>query len=150
MYNLKGCKGTFKGIIGECMFKLTRNWAVLPLFFKFSKYRERFYKYYSVDQIDFLRKYWHSIDAIEIKFLFGKPIPYLYEIKTKNSYRKHIGFKPKMTMSTEEVYSDAKKLGFVGKIAIVYFQDNWKFEVNIKDFDKKFYCLDKPKLYDRK
>ncbi len=144
MYNLKEFYGSFKGIIGEYMFKLTNKRVVLTRFFNKPKYFLIFGKYLTREQNDFLRKNWYSIDAIE---LFGRN-PILYEVKTKNKYSTFLPFKPKMTQAAHEIYNHAKELGFIVKIALVELKDNWEYDVSILEFDKKYYCIDKPKTYD--
>ncbi len=146
MYNLKSYNGSFKGIIGEYMFKLTSKNAVLIRFFGKQKYFTIFGKYLTHAQQEFLKENWYSIDAIEISH--GKPI--LYEVKTKNRYKMPLHFKPKMTPATHDIYIAAKSLGFIVKIALVELIENWDYEVTILDFDIRYYCIDKPKVYDNK
>jgi hypothetical protein len=147
MYDLRESKGSFKGIIGECMFKETRRNLVLPKFFNRDKYFFIFGKYLSEAQADFLRQNWHSVDGIELSFERGKRI-ILYEVKTKNEYKVHLGFKPKMTLATHTLYQKAKSLGFVVKLAIVHFHEDWNYSVTVDDLNPGGYCIDAPKKYD--
>lgn len=153
MYNLKSSKGSYKGFIGECMFKLTRERVVLTKFFSRPKYFAVFGKYLNKEQYGFLGENWYSLDAIEIMFRSGQPELILYEIKTKNKYPDNLPFnsmKQKMTLSTHDLYNLAKTLGFTIKIATVYLEDGWDYSVRIYDFDRKYYCIDKDKAYDKK
>jgi hypothetical protein len=148
MYNLRKIKGTYKGLIGECMFKHTRKKAILPKYFNKEKYKKIFGKYLSSDQLNFIIKNWYSLDCIEITFESGFKKVYLYEIKTKNQYNKRLSYKLKVTESTVRIYENAKKLGFNVKLGIVKFFDDWNFKIEIKEFAKENYCIDKPKKYD--
>ena len=147
MYDLKKMYGSFKGVIGEYMFKLTNKKAVLTRFHGLNKYFQMYSRHFTPSQIRFLKGNWYSIDAIEIAFDNGK-MPTIYEIKTKNKYRKFLLFKPKITLASYEVYTKAKNLGFVVKLAIVELAENWEYDVTILDFDRKYLCIDKPKQYD--
>jgi len=147
-YDVRRFNGTFKGLIAECMFKLTNERCVLTRFFNRNKYAKIFEKYYSQDQINFLMNNWYSIDALEIKFVEKKTQFLLYEIKAKNAYA---GKWPhKMTSSTVEMYKNAIALGFESKLVTVWFHDNWKFDVQIEDIEKANWTIDRPKLYDQK
>lgn len=150
MYNLKTCNGTFKGMIGECLFKLTRRYLVITKFFNKSKYTLIFGHNFTTKQKEFLEKYWFSIDGIEICWIDGNKKAFLYEIKTRNKYPKDLHFKPKMTYQTHKMYQEARLHGFFPKIATVWLHDKWEYNVEITEFDEKYYCIDKPKMYDRK
>lgn len=56
MYNLKRGKGTYKGLIGECMFKLTRRYLVVTKFFNKNKYLSIFGEKFSKKEKDFIEK----------------------------------------------------------------------------------------------
>jgi len=146
MFDLKKSKGTFKGLIGENMFKLANKEAILVRFFNKNKFIQLFKTYLNKKQINFLNYYWYSLDAIKIN---SKEIV-LYEIKTKNKYKSKLFFKPKMTKSTHEMYILAKKLGFKVKLTIVEFHENWQYEIHINSLEEKDYCIDQIKKYDRK
>ncbi|MFC1691469.1 hypothetical protein ACFL0W_04790 [Nanoarchaeota archaeon] len=150
MLNLRECKGSFKGLIGECMFKLTNKRVVITRFFNITKYFRIFGKYLSKQQSEFLRQNWFSIDAIEITFETGRKKIRLYEIKTKNKYSKEMRFKPKITSATVKMYSKAKGLGFIVNYATVWFLSNWDFEVEILEFNEQIFYIDKPKRYDKR
>ena len=80
MFNLKKGGGSFKGIIGECMFKLTNKNVVITTFFNKNKFIPIFGKYLTLEQQDFLRDNWHSVDAFELLFANGRKELVLYEI----------------------------------------------------------------------
>ena len=63
-FNLKDCGGTFKGLIGECMFKSYSKSLVLTRFFNKNKYLQIFGQYLTESQANFLSKNWYSLDAI--------------------------------------------------------------------------------------
>jgi len=147
MFNLKRCGGSFKGTIGECMFKLTNDKVIVTKFFNKNKFFSIFGNRISKDKHEFLVLNWYSIDGIEFDNLNRNII--LYEIKTKNEYKKKLHFKPKMTLSTHLLYNQAKNLGFVVKLVIVLLYENWDFGIRIEDFDESKYCIDKPKRWDK-
>lgn len=149
MYNLKEGKGTFKGTIGECMFKLTNDKVVITKFFNKDKYFFIFGKYFDSNQLQFLKENWYSIDAIEIMFLEGKTQFLLYEIKTRNKYAKKLSYKPKMTEASHILYSSFRDYGFIPKLVTVWLHDNWEYIIEIENLHEGLYCIDKPKKYDR-
>ena len=144
MYNLKKFGGSFKGLIGECMFKLTREHAFLVRFHNKNKFLEVWNRILTSDQKEFIYKNWYSLDAIEV--VNNQVI--LYEIKTRNSYRKPLYFKPKMTLQTHNLYLEAKRLGFIIKLVTIWLFDDWNYDVEISDLNEKDYCIDKEKIYD--
>ena len=150
MFNLKRGGGSFKRIIGECMFKLTNERVVITKFFRKDKYFPIFGKHFTPEQKEFLQNNWYSIDAIDILFSNGQKEVILYEVKTRNKYNKELYFKPKMTLETHNLYNSAKSLNFSVKIVTVWLYDNWEYDLEIKDFDEKDYYIDTPKLYDKK
>lgn len=148
MYNLKNCGGSFKGLIGECMFKLTDKYLIITRFFNKTKWLTIFGKYLTKEQLHFVEKYWFSIDAIKISFCTGKKVC-LYEIKTRNKYsRPKYFWKQKFTKCTVDLYNDALKKNFEVKIATVWLLDDWNYEIEIQDFKDADYCIDKAKKYD--
>jgi len=148
MYNLKRGGGTYKGIIGECMFKLTRRYLILTKFFNKKKYLDFFGGRFSIEQKSFIDNHWYSIDALE--FIYGKIT--LFEIKTLNDfyYSKLDGINrvPQFTQHTIEIYKEALRLGFDVKVAVVWLKENWDYEVSISDFDKCNYFVDGSRKYD--
>lgn len=153
MYNLKKGKGTYKGIIGECLFKLTRRYLIITKFFNKSKYFFLFGSKLSENEKEFLSKNWFSIDGIEFDYSKYPRKVVLFEIKTLNdcyiNSLKGINRIPKFTSATYEMYTEAMTKGFDVKVAIVWLKDNWQYDVEIVDFDKCKYLIDKPKLYDK-
>ncbi len=149
MYNLKTAGGSFKGTIGECLFKIANNDAIVTKFFNKQKYFTIFGNYFTPPQRLFLESNWYSIDAIEIvKGAQSPRIINLFEIKTRNKYPYEVKFKPKMTLNTHLLYNQAKELNFQINLATVWLLDNWNYSIEISDFSKENYCLDKPKEYD--
>ena len=145
MYNLKKCGGSFKGIIGECLFKLTNDKVIVTKFFNKSKYLDIFGGYFNEEQKLFLINNWYSIDAIDIF-----PNITLYEIKTRNRYAKPLYFKPKMTLQTHNLYNEAKRLKFNVVMITIWLNEEWDYDVEMQEFDEKNYCIDKSKRYDKK
>ena len=147
MFNVKKAGGTFKGIIGECLFKLTNDSVIITKFFNKEKFFFYFSKYFTCEQESFLRKHWFSIDAIEVNGISNKAV-IIYEIKTRNKYSKGLYFKPKMTENTSTIYSNAKSLRIEVQMVTVWLYQNWEYDVEIKEFDLDDFCIEKPKTYD--
>lgn len=154
MYNLKRGKGTYKGLIGECLFKLTNEKVIITKFFNKNKFFYIFEKRLSLDEKNFLDKNWYSIDAIEIDYSQKPQKIILYEIKTLNDfyYEKLNGLNriPLFTEYTSKMYKEAINNGFIVKIAIIWLKDNWDYVVELEDFSKANYQISKPRKYDRK
>lgn len=148
MFNVKSMGGTFKGLVGESLFKATEKYVVLPRFFGKWKYRQVFGKYLTVEQLAFLEQYWYSLDAIKISFEKGKEI-ILFEVKTRNKYEHAAPFWiTKFSQSSVEIYKQALLLDFKVRIATVWLHDNWEYSVEIEDFQEEGCYVDGPKKYD--
>ena len=147
MFNLKRYNGTFKGVIGECLFKNTNDNVIITKFFNKNKFFSKFDNIIGKEKRDFLFNNWFSIDAVEFDKSSMKIV--LYEIKTRNKYNKELHFKPKMTLATHKIYTEALRIGFIVKIATVWLCDNWDYNVVLSDFDDSQYCIDKPKKWDK-
>ncbi|MBU4502397.1 MAG: hypothetical protein KKA79_07405 [Nanoarchaeota archaeon] len=146
MYNLKKGKGTFKGNIGECMFKLTKKKLFLTRFHSKYKVLNLISKFLSFEQKSFLKNNWFSLDGIEL--VDSKII--IYEIKTKNRYRKRLKYRPKTTSNTLDLYNHAIQLGFIVKIVFVWLEKDWDYSLEFKDFNPSILHCDKSKPYDKK
>jgi len=146
MENLKKFYGTYKGLIGEYIFKLSRKFIILTKLTNKERILDYFNEMLNEKQRKFLETYWHSIDALEFKK--NKQEIILYEIKTKNAFKNKI-YKPKMTKHTHKVYNNAKKLGFVVKLAFVKLHNNWNFDIQELEFNQKYYYIDSPKRFDK-
>ena len=151
MYNLKKGKGTYKGLIGECLFKLTRKYLVNTKFFNKDKYLKIFGDKFSKQERDFINKNWFSIDAIGFDYSKYPRKVVLFEIKTMNKLLSpRYNWLPKMTLVTHNMYKEAFNMGFDVKVATVFLCDDWDYEVEIKNFDDVQYYIDKPKKYDKR
>lgn len=153
MYNLKRSGGTFKGLIGEAMFKITRENLILTRFFNKNKYLRIFGKYLSPIQKDFLFNNWYSIDALEIDYSSYPRGIILYEIKTLNNNfipsLNGLNKIPKITLNSYNLYNYAVSLGFNVFVAYVLLNSNWDYDIKIEDFTKCKFSIDKPKNYDK-
>jgi len=143
MYNLKEGGGTFKGLIGECLFKQTNEKVIVTKFFNKNNYFTIFGHLFNEQQKSFLSNNWYSIDAIDV---FPELI--LYEVKTRNRYRIPLHFKPKMTLKTHNLYQQTKELGFKVLMVTVWLNENWDYDLEFLDFNESNYCIDQPKKYD--
>lgn len=149
MYNLQKMNGSFKGLIAECMFKLTNKRVVITKFFNKSKYFIIFGKYLSPDQRKFLESNWHSIDALEVIFYNGGYRVILYEIKTQNAKYENIRKWPlKLTLNTYNIYSHAYNFGFEVKLVKVLIFPDWDFDIKIEDFKSGRFTIDGARKYD--
>jgi hypothetical protein len=147
MYDLNKLKGSYKGNIAECMFKLTSDKIIINKFFNKNKFMEIFSKYLTNDQIEFINNNWYSIDAVE----FNQKEKVLYEIKSKKAiYANKTQWPLKITKNTFDLYSRSKKVGFIPKVAIVWFHQDWKYDIEIKQFESVHWSIDKPKKWDKK
>ena len=149
MRNLKECNGAYKSLIGECMFKLAMNYAVINKYWNKTKYIGIFGQYLNREQMEFLNDYWHSIDAIEVNFRIGEKKIILYEIKTKNVYKKKLNFKPKIIHSKVLLYKKAIKLGFEVKLAYICLHNDWNFSIEFFNLSKTDYRIEIPEQYGR-
>lgn len=154
MYNLKRGIGTYKGTIGECLFKLTRRYLIVTKFFNKNKYFSIFGGRLLEKERNFLDENWFSIDALEFDYSTKPRKIVLFEIKTLNDfyYSKLNGLNriPKLTLATVNMYKEALDIGFEVKIAIVWLKENWDYDIEIVDFSKCKYLVDKPKKYDKR
>lgn len=152
MFDLEKFGGNFKGTIAECMFKLTNKRVVVTKFFNKGKYFNIFGGYFNNEQKKFFEENWYSIDAIEIKFENGKKKIILYEIKSKSAYyaKKIKKWPLKITANTYEIYKYSQGIGFEPKLALVWFLKDWKFDIQIQEFESVRWSIDKPKKYDKK
>ncbi len=149
MHNLKNGGGSFKGYIGECMFKLTDKYLVLTRFFSKNKYASIFGKYLSKEQFEFVYTNWYSIDAIKICFDTGKQI-IIYEIKTRNKYDcPKSNWATKFTQNSIDLYKKAIGLDFKVTVATVWILEDWNYEIEFEDFQDAKYCIDESKTYDK-
>ncbi len=146
MYNTKNYGGTFKGVIGECMVKLTDAQLVLTRFYPRNKFFMLFGTRFTPEQQMFLTQNWYSLDAV--KAVPGKA-PILFEIKTRNYYANpNPAWVNSMTQNTTVLYEQAAKLGFITKVLTVWLHDNWEFRIDEENFQNAVYYVTEPKKYD--
>ena len=146
MHDLTTKNGSFKGYIGECMFRLAEPRAYLVRYIGKSWYIETHCQQLSDAQHEFLQKYWYSLDAISVDTTKIT----LYEVKTRNEYSyNNPQWKNKFTKSTVDIYRKALSLGFTVLVATVVLHKNWQYDILLEPFDHAIYCIDAPKKYDR-
>src|SRR3989344_4219607 len=127
IYDLRRFNGSFKGTIGECMFKITNDKVVITKIFNKWKYFTIFRKYFTTDQEKFLKENWYSIDAIEIDYTRENKRIILYEVKTKNTYANLRKWPHKVTQSTVDIYRKSTEIGFIAKMVTVWFHPDWNY-----------------------
>ncbi len=137
MFNLRNFNGTFKGVVGECLLKLAYPDIILTRFFN----RFKFMTYYDIKDIkkEFLLSNWFSVDGIKV---IGSRV-LLFEIKTKNQYKKNLNYKEKISKNSLNIYIKAKELGFDVRFVSVKLFENWNYEIEIKKFNPEEFCIDK-------
>jgi len=88
----------------------------------------------------FLTKHWHTLDLFRfVSENYKFKNLELYEVKVRNYYpnlRKE-AYIPDITRNELKVYKTALKLGFVVKSATIWFYDDWRYDITIKDFNPK-------------
>ncbi len=146
MYNLKNLGGTFKGTIGECMFKLTRRNLFLTRFHPKNYVMLYTGNFLNNVQISFLKENYYSVDAIEV---INRNVV-LFEIKTRNRYSSPVKYAPKITRATVDLYKKAILFGFNVKTAYIWLENDWEYSVEIKDFDELDFYVDRKKRYDHR
>ncbi len=150
MYNLKEGKGTYKGLIGECLFKLTKKYLIVTKFFNKRKYFDTFGKNLLEQEKEFIEKNWFTIDALEFDYSEKHRKVIIYEIKTRNKYdAPKPNWKNKMTLSSCNIYNEALRLGFKVKLVTVWLHNDWDYDIETEDFESATYSIDKPKKYDK-
>ncbi len=132
------------------MFKSTRKWAVTTKLVPRRYYLPQLEGRITKEQIQFLDKYWLSLDCIELTYEKGIPKLILYEVKTKNFIENRPAWwKPCITQSTVNIYREAIKLGMEVKFAFVDLHDNWEYEIRLEPFEVETCHVSVPREYDR-
>ena len=149
MHNLKSVCGTFKGVIGECLFKAAFPNVILTKFTNKHRFTQNYPFYVSEDKMNFLFDNWHFIDAFGLDSINRTLI--IYEIKVKDDYENANDFwKIRMTASTVDIFNKAVAIGVNVKVVTVHLYDDWNFDFDLKDFTESDYCINKPKFWDKK
>ena len=147
MHNLKKQTGTFKGTIGECMFRIVYNKVIINRFFNKQRCLDYYYNYFTKNQLNFLDTYWSSIDAFEVDEKNKKII--LYEIKIRAAEYKNMDYPMRLSPRIAQIYKKAPELSFETKLAIVWFCNNWEYYIEIINFDDGYYYIDHSQNYKR-
>jgi len=146
MYNLKKQSGMYKGIVGECLAKLANKGLVITHMSGSEKYLYACKQNIPESHYIFLKKHWHTIDAVK-KGPNNTLI--IYEIKTRNYLpdRKKL-WKIQLTHSSYHSYREAISLGLRVKILTVELLDQWDYVIHTQDFTHADYHVSKPRPYD--
>lgn len=116
--------------------KRTITWS--HTFFNIAKSRGAI----SSQQYDFMIKNYRSFDLIRLR----KNILEVFEVKTRKTYEKKLGWlwsKEKITENSLNAYREAETLGIITKLVIVRFHPNWKYSLEVTDFDKVNFWVDR-------
>jgi len=89
---------------------------------------------------EFLTENWYTLDLF--RFLsenYKFKNVELYEIKVRNYYPnlRREAYIPDITCNELKAYKTALKLGFIVKSAIIWFYDDWRYDLVIKYFNPK-------------
>lgn len=126
MNSLKKSSGTFKGLAGECMFRLVNRETILTHFQPREQAIKQLQETYNKEQINFLLNNWDTIDAINIKETK------IYEIKTKScDYGK---YKIRVMANCHNTLKKASKIGIKPILAKIIFEEDWLYRVVEKDY----------------
>lgn len=131
MHNLKRMGKTFKGLAGECMFRLVKTKSYLTRFFPIDFVLRRHDESLNEVQKNFLIRNWLSFDAIE--FIENEIV--IYEIKTRNVEYDTGKYRTQITQNSVNLLNEAKKLEFTVKLAKVLLHNNWEYEIKISQFN---------------
>jgi hypothetical protein len=96
----------------------------------------------NVEQKTFLTNNWKSFDLIDLKSLT------IYEVKTRKYFSKMLqGVKNKIviTPSFKKVVSKAIELGFIVKVVEITLFSDWKYGINIKEFNFDYFWVHNPR-----
>jgi hypothetical protein len=136
MYNLKQYGGTFKGLAGECMCKVTIKDMYLTRFHPIEFVLRKLESALTPRKEAFIVENWLSFDGIQLEN--GQIV--LYEVKTRNLERELQGRPFILTQNCLRMYTIAERMGFVVRIAKVVLLDDWNYTVSmhsLKDTLKK-------------
>jgi hypothetical protein len=128
MNSLKKASGTFKGLAGECMFRLVKKNSILTHFQPKEHAKKQLREIYNVEQIKFLMDNWDTIDAIDIEE------PKIYEIKTKSC--NYGNYKIRMMANCHNTLKKANNLGIKPILAKIKLEEDWLYLIIESDYLK--------------
>lgn len=141
MNSLKKTSGTFKGLAGECMFRIAKPQIILTHFQSKKFALRQVEKVYTKEQIDFLSENWDTIDAID------SCEPKVYEIKTKScDYGK---YKARVMANCHNTLKKSAKLGIKPILAKVILEEDWLYRVVEIDYLRADVNVIMPKKYNK-
>jgi len=140
-YDLRRQNIKIKSEVGEVIAKHRVPYLHLRREYKQDYLDQRFpFGFIPLSVKEFIKKYWFSIDAFRFvseNYQFSN-IEF-YEIKVRNYYpnlRKE-AYIPDMTKRELDIYEKAIKAGFIVKVIIIWFYDDWRYDIVIKDFNPR-------------
>jgi hypothetical protein len=137
MYNLKDLKGTYKGLIGECLFHLVNKNALVTRLIN----KELILRRLDIDKTikDFIYNNLMTFDCIE----WGEKIK-IYEIKTfKEMF--FVNYKKlKMTRNSYNTYLNAMNRGIECNAVFIILLKNWNFKIFLKSINKANFYIFSP------
>ncbi|MFH1769971.1 MAG: hypothetical protein ABH828_00255 [archaeon] len=126
MNSLKKASGTFKGLAGECMFRIEKNNTILTHFQPKEHAEKQLREVYTKEQIIFLLENWDTIDAINTKKTK------IYEIKTMScDYGK---YKIRIMANCHNTLLKAHKIGIKPILAKIKLEEDWLYKVVETDY----------------
>jgi hypothetical protein len=139
MLSVREFKGSYKGLIGECLFKFKHKYAVLTQLANPDTYLEKRPYTLPKEMIAFLKSNWTRIDAFEVLLNHDMSLlaVNIFEIKTRNQYKYILPGHVELRVSPEvdKAMKSAKEYGIGAYLAKVMLFDDWRFDVEIISYD---------------
>ncbi len=154
MLNVRDFGGSYKGLIGECLFKFSHKYAVLTQLANPATYFDK--RPYTLSETTkrFLIDNWTRIDAIEVLLDASMNIREvnIYEVKTQN-YDREKAFsymRPSVSFNVDAVFRAAARYGINAHLAKVFLLNDWSFDITISPYNSTdvFVC-ERPSYNDR-
>src|SRR3989344_717003 len=142
MPNLKAGNYTLRGKIGELIARshIPFSSRVQELSPKYL-YKRFSFGFIPTEKRAFLIRNWRSFDLIRL-VTSGEGTKLenieIYEVKTQSSNREH---KLEITEKSLMVYKQAKKLGIIPKSVKIIFNNEWEYEIEIKNFEEDDFSI---------
>jgi hypothetical protein len=141
MNSLKKASGTFKGLIGECMYRIENPRIILTHFQPKELAIRQLREIYDDKQIAFIFANWDTIDAIATNETT------VYEIKTRcGDYGK---YKLRVMANCHNTLKKAARIGITPKLIKVIFEEDWLFRVEETDYLDEHLEVIVPKKYNK-
>ncbi len=139
-FNLKdGSDSNLKGEVGEIIAKYHLKQSISTKQFYFGIINKSNLK---PEQTLFLKENWKSLDLIELSSLT------IYEVKTRKFFNHKLDSIQNKIVITPHFLSlcdKARELGFLVKVVEITFFDDWKYGIEVNDFNKDKFWVHRPR-----